>query len=204
MKILLADADRDMLFCFQKLLSLSGMEVQTAFDGTQVISFLAGSRFDLVILNNGIPRVNSRDIIRHLNEENIPVIVLLEHKVNAKLLSDEVLANAYLPLPFLPNELLALIKEVSGKHAAEEKLVFEDMEIHVADFKIGEKQRVTNEEINILEALLAERSFNAKRAGPYINSLNHKFEKLRKKVHIQYVMGKGYGLVTDHENVGMV
>lgn len=197
MKILLADSDRDMLMCFQKLITLSGREVMTAFDGTQVVNLLAGSRFDLVILNDRIPRVRSSEIIKHLNEEDIPVIVILENKVNAKLLTDEVLANAYLPLPFLPNELLTLIEEVSAKHATKKKLVFADMEVDVAGFKLGEQQRITNEEIAILEALLSEQTFNAKRAGPYINSLNHKFEKLRKKVHIRYVMGKGYGLVTN-------
>ncbi len=199
MKVLFAASDRDMMMCFKKIIELldEKNEVVTAFDGTQVVNLMANNRFNLVILDYDIPRVKARDIIKHLNEEDIPVIAILDTKVNSKLLSDEVLANAYLTLPFLPYELTGLMEAVLEKSSRKDKFVLFDGELEVSGFKLCRQLRLTNEEADILEALSAKREFNAKRAGPYINSLNHKFEKLGRKLHIKYVIGEGYQLVPE-------
>ena len=50
MNILLADSDRDFLQCYQKLLTMDGHTVTTAFDGAQTLSLLGPEKYDIAIL----------------------------------------------------------------------------------------------------------------------------------------------------------
>ena len=176
MNILIADPDRDFLMSFKNLFELSDNTVQTVFDGTQVISKLTGEKFDSVILNENIPRINYRDILKILNENNIPVIVLLEKSVNSGMLSEKIIANSYIKLPFLPNELSARLDDIYKKRHSEEILKYSDI---------------------VIKALSSKSELDIKRAGVYINSLNNKFKKLNKKLRIKYLINEGYRLVDE-------
>lgn len=199
MKILIADPDRDFLVSFQRLLELSEIEVTTAFDGTQVINKTAQQFFDLVVLSYNIPRISYRELLKMLNENNIPVILLLRNRINADILLDDVLANAHIRFPFFPDEFIGLIHEVADKCSKDEKIVFADTEIDTKKFLLCGKTRVTNEEINTVKALLNSSDIKAKRAEPYINSLNNKFSKLGVRTRIRYKMKEGYRMVIDNE-----
>ena len=198
MNILIADSDRDFLMTFKKMLEYASHTVTTVFDGTQVITKIAASNFDVVILEQNIPRVKTRDIVKLLNEEKIPVIVILDKKINSEILLDDVLANAYLDLPFLPNELMEAIDEIAAKKEATSQMILaaEGIEIDVPNYILCGKIRLTNEEINIFDDLRSGKDMRSKAVGPYINSLNNKLEVLNKKTRIRYVINEGYRLVT--------
>lgn len=199
MKVLLADPDRDFLVSFKNLMELSGDDIVTAFDGTQVIVQTAEHSFDLVILGRNIPRISYRELLKMMNENNTPVILLLESKINSDILLDDVLANAHISFPFFPSELTDLMHEVLDKTKTENKIRFEDMEINGKNFLLCGKLRITNEEINTADALIKGSEINAKRSEPYINSLNNKFQKLGLKARIRYVMKEGYRMVSEYE-----
>ncbi len=199
MKILLADPDRDFLMSFKKLLELDSHDVTAAFDGTQVINYIANIKFDIVILRRNIPRVSSKQIVKTLNHENIPVIMLIDKKISSAMLIDQILANSYLSFPFLPYELKNLIENIKQKSQSEKHISFCDVEVDVEHFSLSDGTRLTNEEIDILGALSRGQSFEVRRANSYINSLNNKLGKLNKKTHIKYVLNEGYRLVTDNE-----
>ena len=197
--ILIADPDRDFLMSFKALLEIAKHTVTTVFDGTQVIAKLASEQFDTVILNENIPRVPCRDIVKVLNEDNIPVLVISEKGVDAAMLSDTILANSYIRLPFLPSELSDKLEDMYNKKSSGEKQSYSNIEIDEKHFILGNTFRVTSEEINVLKALSSNSELDNKRAGPYINALNHKLEKLNTNLKIKYMMNEGYRLVTDHE-----
>ncbi len=199
MKILIADADRDLLISYKKLLELDSHDVLTVFDGTQTIMQLGNNKFDIVILNRNIPRVDSKQIIKMLNDDNIPVIVLSDKKVTSGVLLDNILANSYLSFPFLPYELDERIKDVVTKISSKDKISLGDIEIDVKSFKSTDGTRFTNEEINILQALKNGEQFDVKQVHSYINSLNNKFERLNKNSRVKYVINEGYRLVTENE-----
>lgn len=199
MKILLADSDRDLLISYKKLLEFESHEVITVFDGAQVILMIANNKFDVVILNKGIPRVDFKQIVKMLNDDNIPVIVLLDKKITSGMLLDNILANSYLSFPFLPYELSDRIKDVTSKMSKKDTLSFDDVEINVSSFRSSDGTRFTNEEINILSALLSGETFEVRQVHSYINSLNNKFERLDKKPRVKYVVNEGYRLVTNNE-----
>lgn len=195
MKILIADPDRDFLDAFSTLLTLCGHKLTTVFDGTQVITKLTAHRYHIVVLNENIPRIPARDLIKECRTRRIPVIVLSERPVNSGILSSEPLANAYLSLPFLPNELLEMIGRVLAQQQSQEKLLFEEAEIEASDFSMNQQLAVTEGETAVFRSLLRHEPVNQKRAVPYIAALNHKFARLRKNVRIRYLINDGYRLV---------
>lgn len=199
MKILLADPDRDLVWSFKALLEQEGNEVSTAFDGAQVINKAFTEKYDEVILSSSIPRVNDRDIVKMLNDEKCPVILLLNRNINADILLDGVLANAHLSFPFYPYELTALSDRVAEKAAGNEMLSFGDVQIDVSAFLLCGSERVTSQEIDVFRALAEKQELDPKKAEPFIGSLNNKLRRLNKKTRIRYVMKEGYRLVTDYE-----
>lgn len=200
MNILLADPDRDFLNAFQRLLTAEQHIVRTSFDGTQVIRKLAETKDELVILNDVLPRIPSQEILKMLNDDNLPVIVVSHQKINTGILIQEPLANAYLSFPFLPAELLHLIDSIIRKQQTAEKLCYEDVTFDLAAFKLCGQLRVTNEEIEIFQTLVSDGELDNKRAGPYINALNYKLETLQKSPRIRYIIHEGYRLVMNsHE-----
>ncbi len=199
LNILIADPDRDFLMSFKSLLELSGNAVKTVFDGTQVITGIAESRYDIVILNENIPRIRCKDIVKYSNDENIPVIIISEKKINVSMLCSEYTANSYLSLPFLPYELTERIDDICQKRKSDETLSYANVEFDVSKFTLCQKVKVTNEELNIFKHLISNQTIDNQRAGPYINALNNKFEKLNQKLRIKYLINKGYRLVIDDE-----
>ena len=199
MKILLADPDRDFVWSYREILEQSGNEVTTAYDGAQVINKAFTDKYDQVIMSSEMPRVNRREILQMLNSEKCPVILLMTGRVNSDILLDEVLANAHISFPFFPGELTRLSDEVLKKKNEKQKLSFAEIELDVGGYMLCGKLRVTNEEIDVLSALINKTELDSKRAGPYIGSLNNKLERLNKKTRIRYVMKEGYRLVTDYE-----
>ena len=114
MNVLIADPDRDFLSSYKTLLELSENTVQTVFDGTQVMPRLAEDRFDAVILNENIPRIRCNDIVKSLNDDGIPVIVITQRKERF------ITADDCIKLPFLPNELREKLDHVCKKRAVNE------------------------------------------------------------------------------------
>lgn len=199
MRILIADPDRDFLESFSGLLGAEGHDIQTVFDGTQVISAVSDRETDLVILSRDIPRLTFREITATLNEMDIPVIIVLGNKPGADMLLDKDLAQTYLRLPFFPDELKTRIREITEKRSGKKILQYKDIEMDTAKFMIVPDVRVTNEEINIFSTLITEGKLNEKNVQPYITALNNKFASLGKKTFIRYIMNEGYRLVSSYE-----
>ena len=109
MKILFAAPDRDLLECYKKLLEPDFGEIVTAFDGTQVFSLFAAEKFDLVILDCDIPRIEHKRILMRINEKQVPVILLTNRPLQITAVPDP---NAYLSYPFTADQITAVIRNV--------------------------------------------------------------------------------------------
>ncbi len=199
MKLLLADQDRDFLMTYKKLLEYDGHSVTTVFDGAQALERLAGSDFDLVIVNKNIPMIGSRQIIRQLNGENIPSLVLLDRGVTPAILLDSEAACSYMNFPFFPYELCSRVKEIGEKAKSSRTILLNDTNITISHFREGSGVRFTNEEIELLTALQNGAKPDYHHISAYVNALNNKFEKLKKSLRIKYVLDHGYRLVNLYE-----
>jgi len=198
MRILFAASDRDLLHCYARLLSSENRTADTAFDGTQVLTKLSAERYDLLILSQDIQRVDCRRIVGFCNGENIPVIVLTSERPGLQTLLDGTLANAYLPLPFLPDELIALIDSVRDKLSSEETLSFGSFDVKISSFSLS-GIRITAGELDALAALSAGGIAGDEKNRVYINALNAKLDSLRLPQRIKYDKENGYRLVNENE-----
>ena len=199
MKILFAVSDRDFLSSFAKLFEISGYETDTTFDGAQTLRKISETAFDLVILERTIPRVKCGEIIQILQEKDIPVIVISEKSISSSMLLGNNIANAYISLPFLPQELLELASEVINRRKSSNVFSRGDIVVSEGSFMLCGKQRITCREMDVLSALSQDKEIDAKRMGAYINSLNIKIEGINKKPRIKYINGEGYRLVNNNE-----
>lgn len=199
MRILLAAPNRDLLLCYQKLLSQDFGETVIAFDGTQVLSLLAEGSFDLAVLDGSLPRIRYETLIRQLEREGIPVITLSDAPVSVKLLTEEPLANAFLPYPFQAEELSALIRDVLEKKASSKRIPVAGTVLDVSGFRLDAGARLSAREIDVLESLASGGVLTAGECGVSVAALDHKFRQCAVKAKIAYEAGKGFAMVTDDE-----
>ena len=200
MNVLLADSNRDLLQCYQKLLTMDGHTVTTAFDGTQAVSLLGSEKFDIVILEERLPRIRNEQLLACAEQERIPVIVLIDGGVTVKSLLKAPLPSAYLSLPFLPADLTALMGAVTEKKRSPEPLSCCGVEVDVSGFRFaGTNTRLTNGEIDLLKELEQPRRTASKRTRVMIQALNEKLREAGKQTRIIYEIEKGYRLVNGND-----
>ena len=120
MKILLAASDRDLLQGYEKLLTMDGHQVTTAFDGAQVVELMAGGPYDIAVLEEQLPRIGGEQLLELLRREALPAILLLDERVSVKHLLRASPPEAYLSFPFLPADLTELLDSTARKLAAKE------------------------------------------------------------------------------------
>ena len=196
MNVLLADANRDFLQCYQTLLAMDGHRVTTAFDGAQVISLMRRDTFDIAIMEESLPRIEMDQLLKTLGEKRIPVILLVNGKVTVNTLLRSRQPSAYLSFPFLPADLAGMMDAVMEKARSGETLRCQGVEVDVSGFRFsGSQVLLTNGEIDLLRALDTPRKTAGKRTRVMIQALNEKMKGLGLKTRIKYEMEKGYRLV---------
>ena len=200
MNILLADSNRDLLQCYQKLLMMDGHSVTTVFDGAQALSLLAPEKYDIAILEEDLPRVDLAQLLRALDKDRIPAIVLASGTITVKTLLGSSLPSAYLSFPFLPSDLIQLMEEVTEKARSAETLNCCGAEVDVSGFCFsGTATRLTNGEIDLLKELKQPRRAAGKRTRIMIQALNEKLKAIGKPARIVYETEKGYRLVNGYD-----
>lgn len=114
-KLLIVDDEADLLAELKPLLERSGFAVATASDGAQALECLPREKPDLVILDVMMPRLNGREVLRRLRQQNDWTPVLLLTQVGTpteRALSLQEGADDYLNKPFEPLELIARVQAI--------------------------------------------------------------------------------------------
>jgi len=113
-RILVVEDDDDIRRFNSEALTGFGYHVDTAVDGAEGWDTLNGSRYDLLITDNNMPKLSGVELIKKLNAAQMPVRVILASGVSHAEESDLRLA-ATLPKPFTLEELLGTVKDVIGE-----------------------------------------------------------------------------------------
>ncbi len=79
--ILVVDDDEDILELIERHLSNKGYEVVTAYDGEQALPLLEKVKFDLVITDLKMPKIDGMEVLSRVKEKdpNIEVVILTGH-----------------------------------------------------------------------------------------------------------------------------
>lgn len=117
--ILTVDDDDRIRRIVQINLQRAGYRVTSARDGVEALEQIEQERPDLVLLDINMPRMDGIEMLRRLRADPetaaLPVVLL-----TAKTQDEDILegkrsgADYYLPKPFSPVDLLAVLREVLG------------------------------------------------------------------------------------------
>jgi two-component system KDP operon response regulator KdpE len=162
--VLVVDDDAQILRALRTSLKGRGFDVRTAPNGETALDVLAQDRFDLVILDLGLPGIDGQEVIRRLREwSDVPVIVLsVREAQEQKVTALDAGADDYITKPFAIEELLARVRAVRRRSAAETSrsvMRFGDLELDLARQAVklrGEPLHFTPIEYRLLEALATQ------------------------------------------------
>ncbi|OLC57120.1 MAG: DNA-binding response regulator [Chloroflexi bacterium 13_1_40CM_4_68_4] len=142
-RVLVVDDEPKITQLVRDYLERGGFAVTTASDGTSALALARSERPDLVILDLGLPDKDGLDVTRALRRDStIPLIVLTARAEETdRLVGLELGADDYVTKPFSPKELVARVRAVLRRAAAQP---VDDELIRVADVALDvPRRRVT-------------------------------------------------------------
>jgi len=166
-KLLVVDDDPALARTLRVALGVEGYEVECAADGAEALQRLAAARFDAVVLDVSMPRLDGLAVCRRMRErrDRTPVLMLTARDaVDDRVSGLDAGADDYLVKPFALDELnarvRALLRRAGGDDDGDdgdERLAYLDLELDLAGRRArrGERQlELTRTEQRLLELLL--------------------------------------------------
>jgi len=119
--LLVEDEVRIAEFVIQGLIA-ANYQVEHVTDGITGLQKIFDQKYDLVLLDLMLPRLNGLDLLEQLRKvgNNTPVIILsAKVDLNDRLIGFETGADDYMPKPFFVEELVAKVKVILKRHQPE-------------------------------------------------------------------------------------
>jgi DNA-binding response OmpR family regulator len=178
-----------------------GMAVDVVLDGTAALDRLAGTRYEVVILDRDLPGVHGDEICRRLAGDRCDVRVLMltaagtiEDRVDGLSLG----ADDYLPKPFAFAELVARVRALARRSTPPLPPILSGGDITLdparrTAFRAGRRLELSPKEFALLACLLAapgvvlsaeellERVWD-EAADPFTSAVKHTMHRLRAKL----------------------
>ena len=164
-RILLVDDEQAVQTLLTYPLRKDGYEVVSAQDGRQALDLFAEQRFDLVVLDIMMPRLDGIEVCRRLRARSqVPIIMLTARDDEVdKVLGLEMGADDYITKPFSVREFRSRVRAAlrrsemgGGRTSPQDPIVAGELSIdferRVIEIR-GEKVRLTYVEFEILAAL---------------------------------------------------
>lgn len=163
-KVLLVDDDTLLTDMLGDYLAQEGFIAQTTPSGEQALSLLSQERFDLVVLDVMMPGIGGIETLRKIRVDSaVPVLMLTARGDDMdRIIGLELGADDYVPKPCLPRELLARIRAILRRFAAQtqaqptQPILIGDLGIWPEQRKVekaGKTIEVTSTEYNLIEVL---------------------------------------------------
>ena len=121
MRILLAEDTQDLNRAVTVLLTRSGYEVDSVFDGEAALARMEESGYDAAVLDIMMPKLDGLSVLREIRARGIflPVLLLTaKAEVDDRVAGLSAGADDYLPKPFAMQELLARVNALTRRRTA--------------------------------------------------------------------------------------
>jgi DNA-binding response OmpR family regulator len=163
-RILLVDDEPSVQTLLAYPLRKDGYDVVTASDGRQALDRFAETRFDLVVLDIMLPKIDGIEVCRRLRTRSQVPIIMLTAKDDEidKVVGLEMGADDYITKPFSVREFRSRVRaalrraEMGGRVSISEPIVAGDLEIDLERRAVkarGEDVTLTYVEFEVLTAL---------------------------------------------------
>lgn len=170
--ILVIEDDFEINQLVAKYLEKEGFRVESAYNGEDAIQLLTTNEYQLVILDMMLPKVEGKEVLRKLREEQkIPVIILsAKDSEMDKIMGLNLGADDYIIKPFTIGELVARVKAQLRRFqnfnsstattplAASNILHHGDLQLNNETYTVmvdGEGKKLTSKEFAILKLFLS-------------------------------------------------
>jgi len=119
-KILVVDEDCNERNGLCRLLEHAGYEVRSAADGVEALQKVRNDNFDLMLLDTWMTRMDWLELLAQIPKECRPkaMIITGDEAPETVLRSLREEADAFIPKPFHPSNLLRLIKDTMATRSA--------------------------------------------------------------------------------------
>ena len=226
MKILLIQSDQDDRRSLNRMLTDRQYTLETATDGYAGLAKGLHARFDLILVDTDLPRMDGLSVIRRLRQENDSTpILLVSHQSKSSDKTEGLYAGAddYMVIPGDPDELVARIyalhRRRTGGFNAPTLLRVDNFELNVAEkvayrsqcripltahefllleFLVKNAGRVVTK-AQILEKVWDNVTTNTNKVEVYINFLRKKIDRDFEPKLIQTAVGVGYVFRADNK-----
>ena len=118
MRVLVVEDDRDVSDAIRNALALESHHADVVHDGAAAIAALKDNRFDLAILDLGLPDVSGLEVLRNVRASGsaIPILVLTARDLTADRVAGlDAGADDYLTKPFDIQELNARLRAIARR-----------------------------------------------------------------------------------------
>jgi DNA-binding response OmpR family regulator len=163
MRVLLVEDHAKLATTLARGLRREGIAVDVVFDGDDALAHVAGTDYDVVVLDRDLPKVHGDDVCRTLVADGCRSRILM--LTAARTISDRVEglglgADDYLPKPFAFAELVARIRALARRSAPSlpPTLTHGDLRLdpaHRIATRAGQPLPLSPKEFAVLERLLA-------------------------------------------------
>ena len=120
--VLIVDDEPGQLDSLSELMTLSGYEVNTASSGNEAIKLLQENLYDTILLDLNMPNGSGYDVIDHVVDNGVHVkVIVVSGNTDFDSTRNALKQGAYdfLKKPYVPDELLATVKNATSKKQLE-------------------------------------------------------------------------------------
>ena len=162
MRLLVVEDEHSLREDIARKLRLSGYEVDACADGEAALEALAAERYDLVLLDLNLPKVDGMQVLRSLRQHDLETCVLIlsaRSEIADKVEGLDAGANDYLAKPFHLAELEARIRSLTLRQFTQKDVLLRcgalafDTRSRTASVN-GQAMTLTRKETGILEYLM--------------------------------------------------
>jgi two-component system alkaline phosphatase synthesis response regulator PhoP len=165
-KILIIEDEKDIRELLEHYLQREGFQTQTAGDGEAGLRKIKEGKFDLILLDLLLPRMDGLELCRLLRSQPqtaaIPLImVTAKGEETDRVVGLEMGADDYITKPFSPRELVArvkaLLRRVEKPKNQEKKFEYGGIHLDTERYEVtnqGKIQTLTAKEFKLLEFLI--------------------------------------------------
>ncbi|MCQ2406922.1 MAG: response regulator transcription factor [Oscillospiraceae bacterium] len=168
MKLLVVDDEMNIRRVVREYAEFKGYEVDEAADGMEAVTKAKETDYDVIIMDIMMPRFDGYSVCKEIRKtKNTPIIMLSARAEEYdKLYGFELGIDDYVVKPFSPKELMARVKAVTSRKAAQqpavpERMTFEGLQIDMAGREVyvnGQKANMTPKEYDLLFYLVKNRN----------------------------------------------